>query len=89
MKADAVEWAVRGLVALVVVVAALSVVGCGPTMLDDSIGVAPGENAIMCAHVDLDPAWSESRASYRRAEIPEGAKLEDLTPEQIAALYDC
>ncbi len=74
----------------IIIIAALFILtGCAGLQLDDSIGVAPGENAIMCARLDVDPVWSESSASYRRAEIPDGANLKDLTPEQIAALYDC
>lgn len=57
--------------------------------LDAAIGVEPGENAVMCARVDIDPLWSESSASYRRAEVPDGVDIRTLTPEQIRALYDC
>jgi len=74
---------------MIVAFCAFCLTGCANLDLDEAIGVARGENAVMCARVEIDPTFTESRASYRRAEIPDSAKLSDLTPEQIAALMDC
>ena len=57
--------------------------GCQSIDLESSIGVDPTDNALICASVSVDPAWSESTATYRRIELPAGYSV---TPEQLAEL---
>jgi hypothetical protein len=56
--------------------------------LDQSVGVAPGENAALCFEGELDPIASESSFSVRRVEEAAPEKLSSLTPEQIVAMVD-
>ena len=57
--------------------------GCQSIDLESSIGVDPTDNALICASVSVDPAWSESTATYRRIELPAGYSV---SPEQLAEL---
>jgi hypothetical protein len=61
----------------------VSLAGCQSIDLESSIGVDPTDNALICASVNVDPAWSESSATYRRIELPQGYSV---TPEQLAEL---
>jgi hypothetical protein len=54
--------------------------------IDETIGVAAGENAALCIHASIDPAFNESGINFDRVEGPELTRLKDLTPEQIEAM---
>lgn len=56
--------------------------------LDETLGVAPGENAALCFEAEIDPRTSESNFAVRRVEEAPPEKLSSLTPEQILALAD-
>jgi hypothetical protein len=68
---------------VILTVAVLMLSGCAGMTLENSIGVDPTDNAVLCATATIDPAWSESTIQYKRIEIPSSM---EVTPDQLATL---
>lgn len=71
---------------LVALVSLFLLTGC-PTaaVLDDTIGVAPGEMATLCIKGVFDRSMTDSYATYTRVEFPDSMPPENITAEAIAA----
>ncbi len=69
-----------------IVLAMTNLASCASFNLEDSIGIGPEDNAILCVRAKVDPAWSESGADYTRIELPASLDLKTLTPELATAL---
>lgn len=68
---------------MVILISVLFLTSCAGLTLENSIGVDPDDNAVLCATADIDPTWTESRIEYKRIELPKDFKV---TPEQLAEL---
>jgi hypothetical protein len=68
---------------LLLVFVAIMISSCAGTTLENTLGVDPDDNAVLCATADIDATWSESRISYKRIELPSEFQV---TPTELAAL---
>jgi hypothetical protein len=68
---------------IILLISAFLLSSCAGMTLENSIGVDPQDNAVLCATATIDPAWSESTIQYKRIEIPGSM---EVTPDQMATL---
>jgi hypothetical protein len=68
---------------IILILTAFLLTSCAGVTLENSIGVDPDDNAVLCATANVDPAWTETTITYKRVEIP--ASME-VTPDQLATL---
>lgn len=68
---------------LLILIPVIFLASCAGLTIENSIGVDPDDNAVLCATADMDPAWTESRIEYKRIELPKDFKV---TPEELAEL---
>ena len=69
---------------LLLLVCTLLLASCA--QLDDTLGVAPEENAFQCITLSVDGYFTDSNGSAKRFEMPSKVDVTHLTPEQIDRL---
>jgi len=66
-----------------IVFALVLVTGCAGVTLENTIGIDPDDNGVLCANVEIRPVWTKSAAVYSRIELP---RSQQVTPEQLVEL---
>lgn len=83
------KYAFYGITAALLVASFVGLTGCSnPQLIDQTIGVGPEDNAIMCVIVQVPGRFTGTTVAVKRLEFPANYDITGLTAADVEDLED-